>query len=223
MTRFRRLLIALLSLAVAAALSVLLESWATGSPSAATPPSSGPATPSVSGPVTAAGHGWTDADGIEGPMPAPGTCHMRSTGTHEPLPDPSCTPGAIDSAVTQTNLPQTVCRSGGYTTSVRPPSGMTNRAKLKIMAAYGIPADKAADYELDHLIPLADGGASDIRNLWPEPNTFASDKHTTSAFVHNDKDQVEQDAFSALCAGRTTLSAVQSTMSTDWTAAHFGN
>lgn len=43
-------------------------------------------------------------------------------------------------------------------------------------------------------------GASDVRNLWPEPNIFASDQHSGSAFVHNDKDQVEQDAFTALCA-----------------------
>lgn len=217
----KRLLVALAWLAAAAVLFIALDAWGGLSSSAA--PAPGPTHQTAGGPVTATGHGWTDGGGIEGPMPAPGSCRMRWTGSHEPLPDPACTPGAIDSAVTQANLGKTVCRSGGYTTSVRPPSGITNKAKLAILAAYGIPAEKAADYELDHLVPLADGGASDIRNLWPEPNVFASDKHSTSAFVHNDKDQVEQDAFSALCAGRATLSEVQKTMSSDWTAGRYGS
>lgn len=229
MNRSKRLIVAILSLA-AAILFIALDACASRSSSAApspaptashAPASRAPSSASGSGPIAAAGHGWTDSSGIEGPMPAPGTCHVRWTDAHEPLPDPSCTPGAIDTAVTQTTLDQTVCRSGGYTTSVRPPSGITDKAKTKIMAAYGIPADKAGDYELDHLVPLADGGASDIRNLWPEPNIFASAKHSSSAFVHNDKDQVEQDAFAALCAGRATLSEIQTTMSTDWTAGHF--
>ncbi|MDQ4489482.1 hypothetical protein RBS60_04615 [Sinomonas sp. ASV486] len=230
MNRPKRLIVAVLWLAAAAVLFVALDACG-GRSSSASPSSAPPSSASTagrvrssagdSGPVVAAGHGWTDASGIEGPMPAAGTCHVRWTDAHEPLPDPSCTPGAIDTAVTQANLPQTVCRSGGYTTSVRPPAGITDKAKTKIMAAYGIPAEQVGDYELDHLVPLADGGASDIRNLWPEPNIFASAKHSTSAFVHNDKDQTEQDAFSALCAGRATLSAIQTTMSTDWTAGHY--
>jgi hypothetical protein len=154
-------------------------------------------------------------------MPSPGTCHLRWTEAHEPLPDPACTPGAIDAAVSQANLAQTVCRKGGYTSSVRPPVSVTDKAKARIMAAYGIPASDASKYELDHLVPLADGGASDIRNLWPEPNTFASGKPSGSAFVHNDKDQVEQDAFAALCAGRATLESIQRTMAGDWSAAHY--
>jgi hypothetical protein len=222
----KRLILSVLGLAAAAILFVAVGAWASGSPvsvfGASPGAPSGPSAAAASGdPVVAEGHGWTEGGGVGGPMPGPGACHLRWTDTHEPLPDPSCTPGATDAAVTQANLGQTVCRSGGYTTSVRPPSGITDKAKAKIMAAYGIPADKAADYELDHLIPLADGGASDIRNLWPEPNIFASAKHSSSAFVHNDKDQVEQDAFSALCAGRVALSAVQSTMSHDWTTAKF--
>ncbi|WP_336854055.1 HNH endonuclease [Sinomonas albida] len=174
----------------------------------------------ASGLVVAAGHGWTDK-GVDGPMPAPGSCHTRYTSSHEPLPDPACTPGAIDGAVTPATLSQTVCRKGGYTSSVRPPVGITDKAKAQIMAAYGIPASESSKYELDHLVPLADGGASDIRNLWPEPNTFASGKPSASSFVHNDKDQVEEDAFSALCAGTASLASIQRTMATDWTTGHY--
>lgn len=65
------------------------------------------------------GSGW-DASGIQGTVPAPGTCHYRMVaGTADVLPDPHCTPGAVDRAVTQDNLSSTVCRRGGYTASVR--------------------------------------------------------------------------------------------------------
>jgi hypothetical protein len=44
--------------------------------------------------------------------------------------------------------------------------------------------------------------ASDVRNLWPEPDTFQ--QFTGSAFVHNDKDAVEAYIFHAIYAGRVT-------------------
>jgi len=164
--------------------------------------------------VVANGHGWTAA-GLEGPIPASGTCHLRYTASGEPLPDPACTPGAIDATVTQANLATTVCRKGGYTSTIRPPEAITEPFKKQIMAAYGIPWAKASNYELDHLVELAIGGASDTRNLWPEPNTIKT--ATASQYVHNDKDQAEQTAFSELCSGKVKLAQVQSQMANDWT------
>lgn len=75
--------------------------------------------------------------------------------------------------------------------------------------------DLPAHCELDHLIELASGGASDIRNLWPEPNTFRQFKG--SAFVGNDKDAVEAYTFHALGDGKVKPAAVQNAMATDWT------
>jgi hypothetical protein len=173
----------------------------------------------VAGPakiVVASGHGWT-ASGLEGPMPAPGTCHVRHAADEEPLPDPACTPGAVDAVVTDENVASTICRKGGYTTSVRPPESLTAPAKRALLAAYGIPAAQVSNYELDHLVELAAGGASDTRNLWPEPNTLTMYKG--SAFVHNDKDNVEAYTFRAICAGNVTPTAVQQAMATDWTTA----
>jgi hypothetical protein len=170
----------------------------------------------ASGIVVAPGHGWTSA-GLDGPMPAPGTCHLRHAADGEPLPDPACTPGAIDPVVTDTNTASTVCRKGGYTSSVRPPESLTEPAKRKLLAAYGIPAAQIGGYELDHLVDLAGGGASDVRNLWPEPNTFNQFKG--SAFVHNDKDAVEAYTFHAICAGTVSVTAVQNAMATDWSTA----
>ena len=61
------------------------------------------------------------------PTPAPrvGSCHARpvANGT---LPDPVCTPGATDPHVTQATLGTTICRAGGYTSTVRPPQSVTS-------------------------------------------------------------------------------------------------
>jgi hypothetical protein len=123
----------------------------------------------------------------------------------------------VDSAVTDANTAATICRKGGYTSSVRPPQSLTGPTKRKLLAAYAIPASQISAYELDHLIDLAGGGASDIRNLWPEPNTFVQFKG--SAFVHNDKDAIESYTFHAICAGKVSVTAAQNAVATDWSTA----
>src|ERR1051325_5537146 len=50
-------------------------------------------------------------------QPPAGSCHYRYD-HGQPLEDPTCTPGAISPAVTQANLTVTVCRAGGYTSSI---------------------------------------------------------------------------------------------------------
>jgi hypothetical protein len=63
-------------------------------------------------------------------------------------------------------------------------------------------------FELDHLVPLELGGASDTRNLWAEPGT-----------VPNEKDPVEGRLHRAVCAGVITLADAQHRIATDWTTA----
>jgi hypothetical protein len=183
---------------------------------------SGPSTgstsgaPRASGTVVAVGHGWTSSR-LDGSVPAAGSCHIRWATDGEPLPDPVCTPGVVDAAVNDRDTASTVCRKGGYTSSVRPPVSLTEPAKRRLLAAYGIPESQIGTYELDHLIDLAAGGASDVRNLWPEPNTFS--QFQSSAFVHNDKDAVESYTYHAICAHKVTVAAVQNAIATDWTTA----
>lgn len=166
--------------------------------------------------VVASGHGWTDA-GLLGPVPAGGSCHYARGAGGAPLPDHHCTPGAVDTAVTDADTADTVCRKGGYTSSVRPPVTLTNPMKLRLLAAYGIPASQAQRYELDHLIPLNAGGASDVRNLWPEPNDSTST--STNTANRNAKDGVEQYVFEAICDGRVKVTAARNAMANDWTTA----
>ncbi|MGH9056023.1 MAG: hypothetical protein ACRDYY_09220, partial [Acidimicrobiales bacterium] len=167
--------------------------------------------------VVAAGHGWTAA-ALDGPVPAPGTCTYAHADGYL-LPDPRCTPGAVDPAVTQGDLDSTICRSGGYTDSVRPPYALTEPFKREVEAAYRDPSP-TDQTELDHLVPLGLGGASDTRNLWPEP-----DQGTPAAFDPSDpyginaKDGVEDRLHDAICSGQADLAAAQAAIATDWTTA----
>jgi hypothetical protein len=161
------------------------------------------------------GRGWS-ADGIQGPIPAPGTCHYRRTSAGEVLPHPRCTPGAVETAVTQGNHDQTICRAGGYSDSVRPPLELTEAIKYKLLAAYGVPASQISDYELDHLVPESAGGSSSTYNLWPEPNDDAG-HYPRSEYVANDKDELEHRAWEALCDHQAKLRRTQRAMATNWT------
>jgi hypothetical protein len=132
-----------------------------------------------------------------------GTCHYRDGGQ---LPDPRCTPGAIDPAVTQANIHRTICVTG-YTKKVRPPAEDTDRFKYEVAyPAYGTPHSRQT--ELDHLVSLELGGSNDAANLWPEyPPT------------PNPKDKVENALHEAVCDGRVSLAAAQRAIASDWMTA----
>ncbi|MGW3037457.1 hypothetical protein ACWDCB_40460 [Streptomyces sp. NPDC001178] len=147
-------------------------------------------------------------------QPAAGSCHYRYQ-KGEPLEDPKCTPGAISPAVTQANLKSTICRTGGYTSGVRPSAYITGKEKRLNAASYGyIGPMRSAEY--DHLISLQLGGdPNDYRNLWVEP---ADPGHKGSG-VNNKKDPVETKLHTAVCKGQVTLAAAQQAIVTDWTTA----
>ena len=126
------------------------------------------------------------------------------------LPDASCTPGAVDPSVTQSNIQQTICVPG-YTAKVRPPTSFTDRLKVMLMAAYNLTGQPLANFELDHLIPLELGGAPrDAANLWPEPWTGSGNARQ--------KDVIENFLHDQVCRGTTTLADSQRQIATDWSA-----
>jgi hypothetical protein len=132
-----------------------------------------------------------------------GHCSYRDRGK---LPDPRCTPGSIDPAVTQAGIRSTICKSG-WTATVRPPESQTEHFKFDVAyPAYRAPASERT--ELDHLVPLELGGSNDATNLWPEyPPT------------PNPKDKVENALNRAVCDGRVTLAAAQKAIAADWLTA----
>ena len=87
------------------------------------------------------------------------------------LPISSVTPGALNLAVTQSNIRTTICISG-YTATIRPPANYTTGLKKWQLAnTYKSFANKnLGAYEEDHLISLELGGNPvDPKNLWPQP------------------------------------------------------
>jgi hypothetical protein len=122
------------------------------------------------------------------------------------LPDPACTPGATNPAVTQANIDRTICTSG-WTATVRPPESYTEPLKYRQMAAYG-DTGSAGAYEEDHFLPLELGGSpTSPQNLWPEPGASP-----------NPKDSVEDAANHAVCDRQMTLVAAQKAMAANWIA-----
>lgn len=141
-------------------------------------------------------------------LPYPGSC--KAVGK---LPDPKCTPGSVDPAVTQATISTTICRAGGYTKTVRPPASNTDPVKTSSMKAYGEAPGTRGTTELDHLVPLALGGSDDVSNLWPEP----SDEPGHG--VNNSKDALELALNKAVCSHKIPLDAAQNAVAADWTTA----
>jgi hypothetical protein len=136
-------------------------------------------------------------------QPAPGSCHAIGTSLYS-RPDPACTPGALNPAVTQATIDRTICVEG-WTAAVRPPESITEQEKAASMAAYG-DTGSLGDYEYDHFVPLELGGATnDPRNLWPEPGASP-----------NPKDAVENELRQQVCDGRIRLAQAQREIVTNW-------
>jgi hypothetical protein len=147
------------------------------------------------------------------PQPPRGSCHARGSNLLE-LPDPRCTPGALNPAVTPGTLSSTICMRG-WTSTVRPAESVTEPEKLASMAAYGLRTRASAD-EYDHLVPLELGGAvNDPRNLWPEP-----DYATRAGFYLNPKDRLERVLNRLVCSGRMSLARAQLLIARDWAKAY---
>ncbi len=146
-------------------------------------------------------------------QPAPGSCRAIGSGLYS-RPDPRCTPGAVNPAVTQATIGSTICRSG-WSSSVRPPEWVTEPEKYASLEAYSAPG-RALGYEYDHDVPLELGGAvNDPRNLWPEP-----DYAHPSAYYLNPKDHLEDALHRLVCDGAMSLAQAQRVIAADWVAAY---
>ncbi|HUN00798.1 MAG TPA: hypothetical protein PLI96_10015 [Halothiobacillus sp.] len=131
------------------------------------------------------------------------------------MPNPKLTPGAINSAVTQQNLDETICRRGGYTKSIRPEETYTERLKREQIREYGYRDTRQYDYEEDHLISLELGGSPDSpKNLWPEPH------HVIGGWGSYAKDKLENRLHALVCHGEISLAQAQHEIATDWISSY---
>jgi hypothetical protein len=111
----------------------------------------------------------------------------------------------LNPAVTQETIGATICVSG-WTKTVRPPVSVTNAAKRRLIQELEIPEELLVDFELDHRIPLALGGApSDPRNLELRPWDEATEKDAVEACLSRE-----------VCAGRIALDKARRRIWRDW-------
>ncbi len=102
----------------------------------------------------------------------------------------------------KSTIKKTICKSG-WTKTIRPPVGYTNKLKVKQMVQYG-ETGPPSDYEEDHFIPLELGGApKNAKNLWPEP-------HSQS----NVSDPLETKLKKQVCKGILTLKKARAAIRT---------
>ena len=137
------------------------------------------------------------------------------TTTGNALPNASVTPGAINRAVSQSNIHSTICVRG-YTRTIRPPASYTTALKIRQLSTppySGYGDRRTADFEEDHLISLELGGSpTDPKNLWPEPYASTAGART--------KDKLENALHALVCNGSLTLRTAQKAIATNWYSAY---
>lgn len=122
-----------------------------------------------------------NAGGVVG-MSVPSMC-FSSEGIRR-LPDPVLTPSKICS--------ESDLDFDGFRYSHGTDKGVaycrrhvTMKMKMTVAEAYGIAKTDFSNYEFDHYIPLAAGGANDISNIWPQPLSDATSKDVIETRIYN--------------------------------------
>jgi len=83
----------------------------------------------------------------------------------------------------------------------------------KVFEAYGIRNPKPDTYEVDYLITPELGGATTIRNLWPEP-------YHAPVWNAHVKDDLENRLHRMVCSGELDLATAQRDIAANWIAAY---
>jgi hypothetical protein len=137
---------------------------------------------------------------------AAGAAAARYTTTADgvTLPDPEVTPGAVFDDVSAGD----VC-AAHYTQGVRQPR--YNR-KVDAFSGYGVSIRDREHYAVDHLIPISLGGSNAVENIWPQPVEAGSGA--------DEKDALEAQLHSLVCADQVTLAEAQHAIASDWWSAY---
>lgn len=146
-------------------------------------------------------------------LPPPQSCNARKSNGF-PIPDPNCTPGAINPTLTAD-----VLRDPTFTTKCVRDNATSASQKAQTYNWYRIAHPKnnqgaTQTCELDHLISLELGGADTLENIWPQcgPPGVA-----LRARYFKQKDIVENFLAAQVKAGKMDLAEVQKGIAEDWT------
>jgi hypothetical protein len=118
-------------------------------------------------------------------------------------PQSSLTPG--DTVLTSRD---NICRSNLENDPAPVPASL----REAVFEEYGMTHVRAQDYELDYLITPKLGGATSLRNLWPEPYSAKWNARV--------KDQLEDRLHAMVCRGDIDIATAQREIATDWVAAY---
>ena len=146
-------------------------------------------------------------------LSAPGGCHTRIM-NGLPIPDPNCTPGAINPTVTVAEL-----RDPAFRTACIRQQVTTEQEKAQTYRRYSIPhpannSGGSQSCELDHLVPLELGGADTLDNIWPmcgPPGVPLAERY------FKQKDVVENYLAWRVRRGELDLAQAQRGIATNWT------
>jgi len=118
------------------------------------------------------------------------------------VPRQKLTPGAVRPV-----MKAEVCSANS------PPFVVPVALQRRVFEEYGIRNAQPDAYEVDYLITPELGGASDIRNLWPEP-------YSSTVWNARVKDALEERLHQMVCGGQLDLATAQHDIATDWIAAY---
>jgi len=131
-----------------------------------------------------------------------------------PIPDPSCTPGAINHTVTLDTL-----RNPKFRTACLRDRATSAATKAKTYNWYKIkhPTQNTGltmTCELDHLVSIELGGADSLDNIWPQ---CGPPRKALAARYFKQKDTVEDYLAMLVREGKMDLAKAQEGIATDWT------
>jgi hypothetical protein len=118
------------------------------------------------------------------------------------LPDRRCSPGGYYSRLTK----RVICAPSFRTGTIR---DVPQSEKFAVEREYELAASYYGySIEIDHIIPLELGGSNAIANLFPEPGKGRASYHA--------KDELENRAKDAVCAGQLSLAAARRGFARNW-------
>jgi hypothetical protein len=144
-------------------------------------------------------------------------CEFKSNHGYA-LPDPRCTPGAINPTVTLAVL-QATAKTKKFTTSCDRDVASSASAKAAMYGAYSDTKPmsnkgQAQTCELDHLVSLELGGADTLDNIWPQCGPAGV---ILKQRYFKIKDSVENYLAVQVKMGDISLESAQHGIATDWT------
>jgi hypothetical protein len=146
-------------------------------------------------------------------LPPQQTC-TTPTRNGFPVPDPNCTPGAINPTLTIE-----VLRDPGFTTRCTRDAATQEEEKTTTYDWYNLPhpsrnSGETQICELDHLISLKIGGGDTLDNIWPQCGPSGVSLQQRFFKI---KDTVENFLAMQVRGGRMNLIDAQRGIAADWT------